>query len=55
MMTLEEQVKWAIDRIKRAQLGKLRGSVSFHFNDGVLVSAKTELNEKPLDEMEKHS
>lgn len=49
-MTYEEQLKWALDRIKRAQLGKLRGCVSFHFNDGTLVSAKVESNEKPLDE-----
>jgi hypothetical protein len=49
-MTPEQYAKWAMDIIKRAQLGKLRGCVSFHFNEGTLVSAKVESNEKPLDE-----
>lgn len=48
-MTNEQQIQWAVDRLKRAQLGKLRGCVAFHFNDGTLVSAKLESNEKPLD------
>lgn len=43
-----EQNAWIMDRIKRAEVGRLRGSVTFHFNDGKLVSAETRHNEKPL-------
>jgi hypothetical protein len=53
-MTQEQYIQWALDRIKRAQLGKLRGSVTFHFSDGLLVSGETKHNEKPsLDDIKK--
>lgn len=53
-MIPEKHMQWAVDLIKRAQIGKLRGSVTIHFNDGFMVSSETKHNEKaPLDVVKK--
>lgn len=46
-MNAEKIINYVINHIKRAQLGRLRGSITFHFNDGMLVSTQTTSNEKP--------
>lgn len=46
-MNAEKIINYVINHVKRAQLGRLRGSITFHFNDGTLVSVQTTSNDKP--------
>lgn len=45
-MNAEQRLKWAQDKLIRAMADNLRGSVTFHFNDGVLTTCQKISNEK---------
>lgn len=45
----DKLISWAVNLITRAVLGKLRGSITIHFNDGEIVNSKTEFYEKPFE------
>lgn len=47
-MNAEKRLAWANDMLIRAMSEGLRGSVTFHFNDGFLVSSQKIHNEKPF-------
>lgn len=51
-MNAEKRLSWANDQIIRAMSDGLRGSITFHFNEGFLVSSQRIQNEKPcLDDV----
>lgn len=55
-MNAEKRLSWANNQIIRAMSEGLRGSITFHFNEGFLVSSQTTSNEKPcLDDMTEKS
>lgn len=43
----EELLAWARSMVERAQKEKVFGTVTIHLEDGVIVRAKTERNDKP--------
>lgn len=45
----DKLVSWAVNLITRAVLGKLRGSITIHFNDGEIVNSETKFYEKPFE------
>lgn len=48
-MTDDKRMQWAGDILKRAQIGKLTGSVTIHFKDGKAENAAVNSYERPLD------
>lgn len=54
-MNAEKRLSWAMNEIVRAMADNLRGSITFHFNEGVLVSSQKQSNSNPvLDENAKN-
>lgn len=55
-MNAEQRLNWAKEKLVRAMVENLRGSVTFHFNEGVLVTCQKVSNEKAdVDETIKSS
>lgn len=55
-MNAEQRIKWATDRLIRAMTENLRGSITFHFNEGILTTCQKVSNEKAdIDETAKTS
>lgn len=55
-MNAEQRLEWAKDKLIRAMMENLRGSITFHFNEGVLVTCQKVSNEKvDVDEQIKSS
>lgn len=43
----ERLTEWAIGTLKRFQVGKMSGSVTIYFQEGLVQDSKIELKEKP--------
>lgn len=53
-MNAEQRLNWARDELLRAMQENLRGSVTFHFNNGILEGCQKTSNKKVnIDEDEK--
>lgn len=46
-MTFHQVIRWATQILVREMQSETYGSVTFKFDRGVIVSVKTERNEKP--------
>lgn len=51
-MTREQQMKWAVSLLTRAQTMGLHGSVEIFFNKGKLQNSVTKVHDTPVDEPE---
>lgn len=47
-MNAEKLILWAVNVLKRGQTGKLYGTITFHFNDGVIQRVETVVSERPV-------
>lgn len=43
----DKLLNWAVDALKRFQIGSMSGSVTIYFQDGLVQDTKTEIKQKP--------